>query len=94
MNLLKFDDMNNTEKAKEIAESCYSKRTKDIPANRVGQLIIKQACLEMAKWKDKQLYLLLDSIDHAYLRTDGTYGELSYEVSDKVKFLKKQLKGE
>jgi hypothetical protein len=47
------------------------------------------ACaLQMAKWKDEQMKLLLDAIDHAYLQTDGTYGELSYEVSDKVKYLK------
>ena len=33
--------------------------------------------------------LLLDSIDHAYLQTDGTYGDLAYEVADKVEFIKK-----
>lgn len=48
--------------------------------------------MEMAKWKDEQLYLLIDAIDHAYLKTDGTYGDLSYEVSDKVKYLKSSLK--
>lgn len=32
--------------------------------------------------------LLLDSIDHAYLQTDGTYGDLAYEVADKVEFIK------
>jgi len=47
---------------------------------------------EMAEWKDKQINLLLDSIDHAYLQTDGTYGDLCYEVSDKVKYLKNILK--
>ncbi len=41
---------------------------------------------------DEQLYLLIDAIDHAYLKTDGTYGDLSYEVSDKVKYLKSSLK--
>lgn len=33
--------------------------------------------------------LLLDSIDHAYLQTNGTYGDLSLEVVDKVEYLKK-----
>ena len=54
---------------------------------------IDDILLKMAKWKDEQMYLLIDAIDHAYLQTDGTYGELSYEVSDKVKYLKNQLKG-
>lgn len=54
----------------------------------------KQSALDMAKWKDKQLWLLIDAIDHAYLQTDGTYGELSYEVSDKVNYLKQVMKGD
>ena len=53
---------------------------------------VREAALKMAKWKDEQMYLLIDAIDHAYLKTDGTYGELSYEVSDKVKYLKNQIK--
>lgn len=36
----------------------------------------------------KLINLLLDSIDHAYLKTDGTYGDLSLEVADKVNYLK------
>lgn len=59
-----------------------------------GSRTLEDLLLEMAEWKDKQIYLLIDAIDHAYLQTDGTYGELSYEVSDQVKYLKKQLKGE
>ena len=47
--------MTNEEKAKEIAESCYSKRTKDKPANKLGQAIIMQACLETAEWKKQQM---------------------------------------
>lgn len=43
------------------------------------------------KSKDKQLWLLIDSIDHAYLQTDGTYGDLALEVVDKVKYLKDQI---
>ena len=37
--------------------------------------------------------LLLDSIDHAYLKTDGSYGDLSMEVVDKVEYLKKLRRG-
>jgi hypothetical protein len=54
----------------------------------------KQSALDMAKWKDKQLWLLIDAIDHAYLQTNGTYGGLSYEVADKVNYLKQVMKGE
>ena len=46
--------MTDQEKAWEIAESCYSKRTKDKPANKLGQTIIMQACMKMAAWKDQQ----------------------------------------
>ena len=42
-------------KAQEIAESQYSKRTKDLPANKLGQIVIKQACLEMSAWKEQQM---------------------------------------
>ena len=54
-----------------------------------GNRTLKDLLLEMAEWKDRQMNLLIDAIDHAYLQTDGTYGELSYEVSDQVKYLKK-----
>lgn len=33
--------------------------------------------------------LLLDSIDHAYMQTNGKYGDLALEVVDKVEYLKK-----
>ena len=33
--------------------------------------------------------LLLDSIDHSYLQTNGKYGDLALEVVDKVEYLKK-----
>ena len=54
--------------------------------------VISNACIDMANWKNEQIWLLIDAIDHAYLKTDGTYGDLSYEVSDKVKYLKSILK--
>ena len=78
--------MNNIDKAKEIAQNAKDYFYHD-------EYECGLACaLRMAKWKDEQIYLLIDAIDHAYLQMDGTYGELSYEVSDKVKYLKNQLK--
>ena len=32
---------------------------------------------------------LIDRIQYAYLETDGTYGDLAYVVSDKVKYIEK-----
>lgn len=34
---------------------------------------------------------LLDRIQYAYLKTDGTYGDLASVVSDKVKYIEKLL---
>lgn len=34
---------------------------------------------------------LLDRIQYAYLKTDGTYGDLASVVSDKVKYIEKML---
>ena len=45
----------------------------------------------MAQWKDKQLWLLIEAIDYAYLQTDGNYKDLAYVVSDQVKYLKRLL---
>ena len=85
--------MTNEEKSKKIAEECgilsYYGFIKRKDYNKEECV---KAAMKMAKWKDEQLYLLIDAIDHAYLKTDGTYGDLSYEVSDKVKYLKSSLK--
>lgn len=79
--------MNNIDKAKEIAQNAKDYFYHD-------EYECGLACaLRMGKWKDEQLYLLIDAIDHDYLKMDGTYGELSHEVSDQVKYLKNQLKG-
>ncbi len=45
-------------------------------------------CKETEEWKDKQINLLLDAIDHAYLQLDGSYGDLALEVVDQVEYLK------
>lgn len=34
---------------------------------------------------------LIDRIQYAYLKTDGTYGDLASVVSDKVKYIEKLL---
>lgn len=44
--------------------------------------------MAMAIWKNEQINLLLDAIDHAYLQVDGSYGDLALEVVDKVEYLK------
>lgn len=77
--------MTNEEKAKEIGRKWY---------NDDAPLVAYRSALQMAKWKDKQLWLLIDAIDHAYLQTNGTYGDLSNEVSDQVNYLKQVIKGE
>jgi hypothetical protein len=82
--------MTNEEKAIDIAED----NTRYYGGEYDSFKECKQSALQMAKWKDKQLWLLIDAIDHAYLQTDGTYGELSYEVSDQVNYLKQVMKGE
>lgn len=53
--------------------------------------LIKSVIKSTIEFKDEQINLLLDVIDHAYLQLDGDYGDLSYEVSDKVKYLKSIL---
>jgi hypothetical protein len=53
---------------------------------------IEKAFAAGAEWKDGQLKdcldLIIQTVDHEYLRTDGTYGNLSYVVSDQIKYLK------
>ena len=81
--------MTDKEKALEISkkyEDWWALEAPDV------EKAVYDSVIDMAQWKDKQMYLLIDAIDHAYLKTDGTYGELSYEVSDKVKYLKNQIK--
>lgn len=39
----------------------------------------------------KYMLDLIDRINYAYLKTDGTYGNLAYVVSDKVKLIEKTL---
>ena len=79
--------MTNEEKAKELSD-IY------MPDTGFTREDIYDTAMEMAGWKDEQLWLLIDAIDHAYLQTNGTYGELSYEVSDRVNYLKQVMKGE
>ena len=43
------------EKAVSIAESCIGERTRNHPANQLEKIIIRDACLEMAAWKEQQM---------------------------------------
>lgn len=47
--------MTNEEKAIEIARGCFSKRTVDLPVNKLEQIIIKDACLKAMEWKEEQI---------------------------------------
>ncbi|MBP5724954.1 MAG: hypothetical protein J6X18_15450 [Bacteroidales bacterium] len=42
------------EKAASIADSCIGERTRNHPANQLEKIIIRDACLEMVEWKDRQ----------------------------------------
>ena len=46
--------MNNEEKALEIAVGTVGKRTRNHPSNIPHIICVKDACIEMAQWKDEQ----------------------------------------
>ena len=52
-----FRKMNkqDKEKAISIADSCIGERTRNHPANQLEKIIIRDACLEMAAWKEQQM---------------------------------------
>lgn len=52
--LLNTNDMNDLEKAREIADG-YSTDSQGMMPIRMVKQEIKQSCLEMARWKDEQL---------------------------------------
>ena len=43
------------EKAISIADSCIGERTRNHPANQLEKIMILDACLEMAAWKEEQM---------------------------------------
>ena len=47
--------MTNEEKALKIAVGTVSERTRNHSSNLPHIIIVKDACLEMAKWKDEQV---------------------------------------
>ena len=58
--------MTNEKKALEIAESCISKRTRNHPANQLEMIIIRDACLQMAQWKDELINKFKHHADEMY----------------------------
>lgn len=50
----------NLKKAQEIAQRFVSKKTKDLPANKILTHQIETACIEMADWKDE----LIEKFQH------------------------------
>lgn len=87
--------MTNVEKSIEI--SAYNKMTYLELENDGGVYEVDsesecyKSAMEMARWKDTQLWLLIDAIDYIYMQNDGTYVDLSPIVIDKIRFLKNQL---
>jgi hypothetical protein len=81
------DEMTNSQKAEDISKDAY------MPDTGFNREDLYDAAMDMAQWKDEEMWktinLILDAIDHAYLETNGGYGDLSIEVVDKVKYLKK-----
>lgn len=75
-----MSNFKNKEKAECIANS--------YDGDQISTEDIVTACMGMAAWKDEQINLILDAIDYAYLKTDGTYGDLALVVADKVEYLK------
>lgn len=80
--------MTNEQKAEEISARYSTSRI--IPNKE--EAAAYDAAMQMAEWKDERaselIDLLLDAIDHAYLQTNGSYGDLALEVADKVEYLK------
>lgn len=85
--------MTNEEKATELSKKYARQYSLDNVVHFDSVFVfsyedINKALTDMAKWKDEQINLLLDAIDYAYLKTDGTYGDLALVVADKVEYLK------
>lgn len=67
----------NLKKAQEIAQRFVSKKTKDLPANKILTHQIETACIEMANWKDALIEDFKHHADKMYtemmsLSTDGS----------------------
>lgn len=57
--------MNNEEKALKIALGTVGERTRNHPSNTLHIICVKDACLEMARWKDEQFkQLLIEKTKH------------------------------
>lgn len=65
----------NIKKAQEIAQRFVSKRTKDLPANKILTHQIETACIEMADWKDA----LIEKFKH---HADNMYTEMKNLSTD------------
>lgn len=56
----------NIKKAQEIAQRFVSKRTKDLPANKILTHQIETACVEMSNWKDELIEKFHQHADNMY----------------------------
>ena len=93
--------MTNKEKALSIAESTVSERTRSLPANQIQKIIVRDACLEMAAWKQEQLiekaceWLKENASKYIYDREVSRYKEPKLTISGKCwEDFKKAMEGE
>ena len=91
MKIKRVDEMNESWKTMVVKKAKYYARTSR-PAT-CSEDGAADCFIAGAEWEDERMWetlnLLLDSIDHAYLQTNGSYGDLALEVADKVEYLKK-----
>lgn len=83
----------NIKKAQEIAQRFVSKRTKDLPANKILTHQIETACIEMANWKDALIKEFKHHADNMYtemknLSTDTSRIRKAMEDYKKFLFIK------
>ena len=62
-------------KALQIALDTVDERTRNHPSNLPHIICVKDACLEMAKWKDEQFIDFLEWIDNVYVLRRFSDGE-------------------
>lgn len=78
--------MTDEEKALKIAVGTVGERTKNHPSNIPHIICVKDACLEMAQWKDEQfkeqLNSLKDEIQSNLCASSGFNDEYSHGYQD------------
>ena len=81
--------MNNEEKALKIAVGTVSERTRNHPSNLPHIIIVKDACIEMAQWKDEQLANCIERLEKEYIKNSGKGLLSNEEIAAKLATLKR-----